>query len=106
MKTTVEAEVEEESTSQVKPIRPEGSGGTWQALTSLLQSTHSHVDTYTYKLTSYPHRLSTDHPSFQPAARPAANKFSFPLSEMRLRVSLPCLRVNTGSDSSPPESKN
>lgn len=79
MKRAVKAEVNAESLSQVKPIGPGGSEGSWRALTSLLQSTHSDVDTYTYKLTSYTHRLSFDHPSFQRAARPAANKFSFPL---------------------------
>lgn len=47
MKTAVEAELDAEISSQVKPIRPEGSEGTRQALTSLLQSTHSHVDTHT-----------------------------------------------------------
>lgn len=64
---------------QVRAIRPEGSEGTWQTLTSLLQSTHSHAHIHLQALP-----LPTGSPlsiSFQPAMRPGENKFSFPLGE-------------------------
>lgn len=46
------------------------------------------MHTYTYKPTSFPYRQSSVHPSFQPAMRPGENKFSFPLGEQGLGVTL------------------
>lgn len=66
---------------------------------------HIHILTYTYKPTSFPYRQSSLHPSFEPAMRPAENKFSFPPRWAGAQRHAPLLLVNTSSGPSAPWSK-
>lgn len=75
---------------RVRPIGPEGSEGTWQTLTSLLQSTHSHAHTHAYK-----HFLSLQavlHPSTFPASQVTGRKQVF-ISSRWAREGGPCVTL-------------